>query len=308
MEIKRKGIIFALDAALAVTVVIIILINSSYYFSTSSKESLSQLQPVRIGSDIIALLDFGGSFEYAFDDLNNVESNGDEIPPDHLNVSTYLPKNYAMKYAVTDMKKTLTSTDPLGFCPPTGSNTWCVLGGGTTCNAAGCTLPSGGTLNIMPVVQTGKSGSLGIPAVNIINPGEHFISIGTDKTNATLSLNLEVNGIISSNLVALDPDTGIYFWGSTTLPIFELRDDPKNLIKITNPLTQSPVLIKWVRVVGDESYMRGAYSDDTLTGLPLDRFVGSGERFVAIIKPNGDFEGYHLVRYWIWLKTVMAGP
>src|SRR3989344_5482781 len=102
MEIKRKGIIFALDASLAVSVVIIILINSSYYFSTSSKESLSQLQPVRIGSDIIAILDFQGNFDYALDPLQNLETNGDTIPQSALNVSSYLPKNYAMYYTITD--------------------------------------------------------------------------------------------------------------------------------------------------------------------------------------------------------------
>src|SRR3989344_7210388 len=119
MEIKRKGIIFALDAALAVSVVIIILINSSYYFSTSSKESLSQLQPVRIGSDIMALLDFSGDINSAI--LQDSEADGDLIPQANLNVSAYLPKNYAMKYAITDMKETKTISDGSeDYCPPNG--------------------------------------------------------------------------------------------------------------------------------------------------------------------------------------------
>src|SRR3989344_6563637 len=117
MEIKRKGIIFALDAALAVSVVIIILINSSYYFSTSSKESLSQLQPVRIGSDIMAILDFQCNFDYTIN--NDLESHGDIIPVDNLNVSAYLPKNYAMRYAITDMKETPVTTP---YCPATGGS------------------------------------------------------------------------------------------------------------------------------------------------------------------------------------------
>ena len=50
--------------------------------------------------------------------------------------------------------------------------------------------------------------------------------------------------------------------------------------------------------------MRGAYSEPGITALPIDRFIGTGERFITILEPDGDFEGYHLARYWIWLKTV----
>ena len=52
----KHGVVFSLDAAIAVTVLIIVLINSAYYLSTSSRESLSQLQPVRLGSDILRFL------------------------------------------------------------------------------------------------------------------------------------------------------------------------------------------------------------------------------------------------------------
>lgn len=292
MEIRRKGIIFALDAALAVSVVIIILINSSYYFSTASKESMSQLQPVRIGSDVIALLDFGGSFDYAFE--KDIEGNplGDDIPQGNLNVSAYLPKNYAMRYAITDMKETPTKNPT--YCP--GTN--CQLHSEVSFDSNGfAVLDQYEWIKIKPFTEPTKT-------ANIKNPGPHFVSIGTTATTSTISATIEVDGNWTGNLVIFDTDTGSFLWGEPNyFPYFEPGNSPYNWINITNRGTQD-LTVKWVRVVGDESYMRGAYSDDTITSIPLDRFIGSGERFISVVTPTGDFEGYHLVRYWVWLKTV----
>ncbi len=300
MEIKRKGIIFALDAALAVAVVIIILINSSYYFSTSSKESLSQLQPVRIGSDVMALLDFGGNFDHAF--ATNSEDHFDTIPQPNLNVSSYVPKNYAMRYAISDMKRTLTTTDN---CPASGGG----LGAGgncethtsVTCDATGCTLPQNAWLRIKPVTKQDVT----TWRADIRNPGKHFIAFDTTRTSSDLSVILDVDGISTTLVVSFDADTGIFIWGSDQIvPSFEAGNPPSsNWIKITN-LESQTLTVNWVRVIGDESYMRGAYSEPGITALPIDRFIGTGERFITILEPDGDFEGYHLARYWIWLKTV----
>src|SRR3989344_1911872 len=162
MEIKRKGIIFALDAALAVSVVIIILINSSYYFSTSSKESLSQLQPVRIGSDIIAVLDYQGNFDYAF--ANDLESHED-IPVSSLNVSDYLPKNYAMRFTISDMKETLFVTP---HCPASqGSTAYCQTSSGVTCDTTnGCSVPVNGWIKVKPYTLFDNGNT---PQANILN-------------------------------------------------------------------------------------------------------------------------------------------
>ncbi|GEM_PF-1136792 len=306
MEIKRKGIIFALDAALAVAVVIIILINSSYYFSTASKESLSQLQPVRIGSDVIALLDFGNAFDYAFTYKDQIGSgqpceitptNYDLISDKCLNVSTYLPKNYALKFTMTDMKETPTS---LAICPSSGSDSDCQLGPGTTCTATDCLLDPGEWIKVLPVTRQGTSGAY---QQNILNPGKHFVTVGTTRTDAGISLSINVDDNSTTGLTTFDSDTGIYIWSTTVVfPYFEAGNGQNNWINLTNFETQ-PITVKWVRVVGDESYTRTANSEPGLT-VPLDRFIGTGERFISIVEPDGDFEGYHLVRYWIWLKTV----
>jgi len=53
----KKGMVFALDAAIAATILILIVINSFYYFSTSSRESFSQIQLLKIGADIITVFE-----------------------------------------------------------------------------------------------------------------------------------------------------------------------------------------------------------------------------------------------------------
>ena len=97
----KHGVVFSLDAAIAVTVLIIVLINSAYYLSTSSRESLSQLQPVRLGSDILAILEYTG-------DLNTVittDAVGSSfIDESILNLGRYLPGNYEMQIAINDLQ------------------------------------------------------------------------------------------------------------------------------------------------------------------------------------------------------------
>ena len=299
MEIKRKGIIFALDAALAVTVVIIILINSSYYFSTSSKESLSQLQPVRIGSDVIALLDFGGNIEFAIQ--KDSEADIDTIPSTNLNVSDYLPQNYAMRFGITDMKETPTNKN---FCD--NNPQFCERGPGVDCPSSNpdtdkCILDTNEWIKIKPAVIT-SSGYVH----NIKNQGYHFVSIGTTAVNNdTLAARIKIDGNITAYdlLATFDKDTGIYFWGTQDVFYFEAGNiGDHHWIEITNRDTD-PLKIKWVRVVGDESYMR--YGGEAT--IPIDRFVGSGERFVTASESDGDFLGYYLVRYWVWLNSTIGG-
>ena len=106
MAMKKKGIIFSLDATIAVTVIIILLINSAYYFSTSSKESLSQLQPVRIGSDIIALFDYTDVIDQVVYN-DTIEITPSFLSNDDLNLPRYLPANYVMEISISDLAETV---------------------------------------------------------------------------------------------------------------------------------------------------------------------------------------------------------
>ncbi|MEK6973624.1 MAG: hypothetical protein AABW41_00020 [Nanoarchaeota archaeon] len=54
----RKGIVFTLDVMLGIMVVLIILTFGSVYLSLASDEKLGQLQLIRTGNDILAILDY----------------------------------------------------------------------------------------------------------------------------------------------------------------------------------------------------------------------------------------------------------
>ena len=105
---KKKGIIFALDGAIAATIVLIMLINTTYYFTTTSKESLSQTQIIKRGYDAVAMFDEFGKLN---DALNEITFTTSYIPeddniPGSLNVSNYLPRGYNMTIELHDAKKT----------------------------------------------------------------------------------------------------------------------------------------------------------------------------------------------------------
>ncbi len=102
----KKGIIFSLDGAIAVTVVLIMLINTTYYFTTTSKESLSQTQIIKRGYDVLAMFDY---FEQ-LDNVMRVITPSDDFVPNTtingLNVSNYLPNGYEMTVFLDDARKT----------------------------------------------------------------------------------------------------------------------------------------------------------------------------------------------------------
>lgn len=110
---SHRGLIFALDAAIAVSVIVIVLLNTSYYFSTSQQDSLPHLQLVKTAGDIITIMDATGELDTAF--LNNaLQPAGPfaEIPVTDINLSLYLPRNYRMWLEMADMKETVCALPP----------------------------------------------------------------------------------------------------------------------------------------------------------------------------------------------------
>lgn len=55
---NKKGIIFTLDVILGTIIVLIVLTFGSVYLSLASDEKLGQLQLIRTGNDILAILDY----------------------------------------------------------------------------------------------------------------------------------------------------------------------------------------------------------------------------------------------------------
>lgn len=104
----KKGLIFALDGAIAVTVVVLMVINSVYYFSVASKSSLSHLQSVNFAEDVITTYDYLGAFDAIA--INNTKSQAwmnYQIMPSQLNISRFLPPNYEMWVSVSDLKESI---------------------------------------------------------------------------------------------------------------------------------------------------------------------------------------------------------
>src|SRR3989344_2985366 len=84
---NKKGIIFALDSAIAIIIVIIFLITASFY--VNKEKSLPKLQINRIGSDILAMLD-----------NNNILSTLNQNTIEQQ-LSLLLPQSYEMKIRLT---------------------------------------------------------------------------------------------------------------------------------------------------------------------------------------------------------------
>ncbi len=121
IRLRKKGLIFALDGAIAVTVVVLMVVNSVYYFSVASKSSLSHLQSANIADDIMTIYDHLGNFDAIV--LNNTKSQfwmNYEIMAKQLNLSRFLPSNYQMWVSVSDLKETplgtIVSGQPQGHC------------------------------------------------------------------------------------------------------------------------------------------------------------------------------------------------
>lgn len=105
MNMKR-GLIFALDAAVAATILVVVILNSFYYFSTSSTESLSQIQLVKIGGDIINAFEVDGTLESVVINIaSEPQAETTEISQNVLPLNKTLPPNYEMWVQILDVRK-----------------------------------------------------------------------------------------------------------------------------------------------------------------------------------------------------------
>ena len=96
LRFGNKAYIFSLDVIIAVIIVMAVLIVSTFYITKAGGESVSKLQTVRVGSDILALFDHDGTFDNLSVDKIEVELN------------RVLPINYHMRIKLNCIGK-----DPL---------------------------------------------------------------------------------------------------------------------------------------------------------------------------------------------------
>lgn len=84
----NNGIVFTLDAIMALIVVVIILTFANIYFFRLDKSNPSNLQIIRTGSDVMKMLDYNGSFLSYDANLINIDK------------KILLPKSYEMRIVV----------------------------------------------------------------------------------------------------------------------------------------------------------------------------------------------------------------
>ena len=85
LRFGNKAFVFSLDGMMAITIVASMLLFSMFYITKAGDESVSKLQTIRIGYDVMAVLDNNG----ALDGLS-VEDIGIEL-------NRVLPINYHMR-------------------------------------------------------------------------------------------------------------------------------------------------------------------------------------------------------------------
>lgn len=86
--ISKKAFVLSLDAAIAVVLVVIILMASSFFFQKTNENFITNMQMLRIGSDIAAVLDADGTLST----LDPVQ-----IKP---GIDNLLPLNYNMRMTI----------------------------------------------------------------------------------------------------------------------------------------------------------------------------------------------------------------
>ena len=83
-----KAFVLSLDVIIAIIVVISILVVSTFYITKAGGESVSNLQTIRMGGDVLALLDYDGTLDTL--SVEDIE----------IELNRILPINYHMRIKV----------------------------------------------------------------------------------------------------------------------------------------------------------------------------------------------------------------
>ncbi len=75
LQSGKRGFVFSLDVIIAIFVVTSILAASTFYIAKAGEDSVSNLQAIKVGSDIAAVLDYDGTLDTLNVDIIEVELN-----------------------------------------------------------------------------------------------------------------------------------------------------------------------------------------------------------------------------------------
>lgn len=259
---SKKGIIFALDGAIAISVVFIMLISTSYYFATTSQDSLSQAQVIKRGYDVVAMYDEAGRLDRALRNVNFIDDYISEELPDGLLVSDYLPNGYNMTIELYDATK----TPCLGGCDIGGSN-----------------LQDTGDITLEP----------------LINGGDVYIQANVKSSilrSVEPSLSILFNNIYYPMTNVCDEMETCTYTTKERIPYMGIGPIVEK-IKVSTDDTLDEFSVIWVKVLDDPAYKMEIERD-----IPTNQFLGGGERWYAAFDENGHFEGAHKATFKVWIE------
>lgn len=96
---NKKGVVLSLDAAIAVVIVSIIVIIATTYITKSNNDYTSRMQLVKIGSDIITVLDYDGALNALNSDV--ISSKMNNILPIGYNMKIRIETNSSIVVETT---------------------------------------------------------------------------------------------------------------------------------------------------------------------------------------------------------------
>ena len=249
-RLMRRGIVFSLDAAIAITVVLILLINTAYYFSTASRESISQLQLIRTGSDIINIMDMSGDLrKTVINDYGRSPSMNPAISESEVNVSRYLPENYEMRVEIFDMGETAVNSNSAFDCVD-----------GCLCTLRGCN----GTFWVnTPSLEKSTNYPLRLNVTAYSN-GSILLSIFND-----FHISDKIPGPYDPfSGMFLSSPTGLHFDGGVN----------KLYFKVTN------ATVHWFTLLGAKEY--AGQTQKPLPKMVNETFVGAGEKIMEALSTH----------------------
>lgn len=281
-RITKKGIVFSLDAAIAVTIVLILLVNTSYYFSTASRESVSQLHLIRIGNDVMHMLDLTGDLRRAItDDYKGSPTMNPSIDEKTVNISKYLPEGYDMKVLIFDMGETEVSTANARS-----------IASGVSYNGP-C---QGNTINECECTTHGCNGTFNITTPSLEKAALYGFRLNITAHGHNMTLNISNNGgesygIFNTTSAFVMP---LNYSGMDLANVILLRSGPNDLRFTTINAT-----LHWFTILGAKEYAGSV--NKTVPTLVNETFIGSGEKLVAM-NESYYLDFGRLVRYYIWVK------
>jgi len=277
MRLNKKGIIFALDGAIAVTIVLIMLINTTHYFTTASKESLSQTQVIKRGYDVLSMFD---ELEQLDDGFGLLSTTATSISEEFiavqgggllLNISNFLPDGYDMQITLDDARKTACIDIPVGEC------TLSSISGNLDTFITTETLVAGGALTVQVNVQFASSPGPN-PTVIVDMVGKDYAVVQANDGCTLIATDC--------TFTTLTPVEGFVGGSPSEIKIEWVADD---------------LQVNWIKILDDP-----AYALSTERTIPTNRFIGSGERWFAAFDSipslsGNHFEGFHRARFKIWI-------